>query len=137
MLLHSVTNSLWRRLISFGILFFFFGSHGEQRMHECLSVESMLYEWSLGAIEEKCLLQSFYQKEKMKSKEETLMLTNVGTKSGTWDGIGEYILSRELTLNQMYFPRLSVYNYVCSLSPCSFSSGSLISVLFPVFLTKE
>lgn len=106
-------------------------------MHECLSVESMLYEWSLGAIEEKCLLQSFYQKEKMKSKEETLMLTNVGTKSGTWDGIGEYLLSRELTLNQMYFPRLSVYNYVCSLSPSSFSSGSLISVLFPVFLTRE
>lgn len=106
-------------------------------MHECLSVESMLYEWSLGAIEEKCLLQSFYQKEMMKSREETLMLTNVGTRSGTWDGTGEYILSRKLTLNQMYFPRLSVYSYVCSLSPSSFSSGSLISILFPVFLTRE
>lgn len=62
------------------------------------------------------------------------MLRNVGTKSGTWDGIGEYILSRELTLNQLYFPWLSAYYYVCSLSPSSFSPGRLISILFPVFI---
>ena len=42
-------------------------------------------------------------RKKMKSKEETLMVMNVGTKLGTWVRIGEYILFRELTLNQLYF----------------------------------
>lgn len=55
-------------------------------------------------------------RKKKNSKKETLMLMNVGTKLGTWDRIGEYILFRELTLNQLYFQWLSVYNYVCSLS---------------------